>query len=76
MKKKLIKIFSLILALSLTIFSFSGCNKVEVKELGIPAERQFSLGAMARCPWDIKVFEGKVYVGSGDYDLNTGPTVI
>lgn len=31
---------------------------------------------MARCPWDIKVFEGKVYVGSGDYGANTGPIVI
>ena len=76
MKKRIIKILSLVLALSLTIFSFSGCNKAEVKELGIPCEKQFQLGAMARCPWDIKVFEGKVYVGGGDYGINTGPTVI
>ena len=76
MKKRLIKILSLLLALALTTFSFSGCNKAEVKELGNPSKNQFSLGEMACCPWDIKVFEGKVYVGSGDYSQNTGPIVI
>ena len=76
MKNKFIKILSLVLALCLTIFSFSGCGKSKVKELGNPSANQFSLGEMARCPWDIKVFEGRVYVGSGDYGQNTGPIVI
>ncbi len=76
MKNRFIKILSLVLALFLTIFSLSGCNKVVVEEIGLPSKKQFSLGAMARCPWDIKVFEGKVYVGAGDYSSNSGPIVI
>lgn len=76
MKNRLIKILSLVLALVISLFSFSGCNKTEVKELGIPTDKQFSVGVMARCPWDIKVFDGKVYVGCGDYNQNLGPVVI
>ncbi len=77
MKKLLGKIISILLCISSICLTLVGCKaEIEVKELGIPTQKQFSLGAMARCPWDLKVFEGKVYVGSGDYGLNTGPTVI
>lgn len=77
MKKLFVKFISLILSITALCLTLVGCEKEpEVKELGIPTERQFSLGAMARCPWDLTIFENKVFVGSGDYGLNTGPIVI
>lgn len=30
----------------------------------------------ARNPWDMKAYNGKVYIGSGDYDKNASPTYI
>jgi len=30
-------------------------------------------GVRARNPWDMVIFENKLYIGSGDYDSNAGP---
>ena len=69
------------IALFLMIFIFSGllsgCKKELVcTELGIPSAQRFQDGIRARCVWDIKMWKGKLYVGGGDYNDNTGPTDI
>jgi len=45
-------------------------------ELGIPSSEQFSTGIRARAPWDLLLYDGYLYVGSGDFDLNTGPAEV
>lgn len=42
--------------------------------LGTPFESRYPDSQLvSRCPWDIKVFDNKIFVGCGDYDKNTGP---
>ena len=56
---------------------FTGCKKELVcTELGIPSAQRFQDGIRARCVWDMKLWNGKLYIGGGDYDDNTGPTDI
>lgn len=46
----------------------------EMTELGIPTANSFtSQFANSRNPWDIAFFDGKLYVGCGDYGQNSGP---
>ena len=47
-----------------------------IAELGNPFKGYYASGAAANCAWDIKVWNGKVYRGGGDYDKNTGNTSI
>lgn len=42
-------------------------------DLGIPLHNRYSADNAARNIWDMTVFDGKLYVGSGDYDKNEGP---
>ena len=42
-------------------------------ELEIPSRDRYPVGAFARCPWDMIVWEDRLYVGSGDYGDNAGP---
>ena len=42
-------------------------------ELGIPLEQTYLRGGIERNPWDIEIYNGRLYVGSGDYDKNRGP---
>ncbi len=43
-------------------------------ELGAPTANRYSPSKInSRNPWDMAVFDGKLYVGSGDYGDNTGP---
>lgn len=45
--------------------------------LGTPFKDRYSESQLvSRNPWDIKVFDNKIFVGCGDYDKNTGPTDI
>jgi len=44
--------------------------------IGSPSATRFTQGEVARCVWDMHVFNGKLYIGGGDYDANTGPTDI
>ena len=71
-------VITLTLILSLTCLgNFSACKKQQtITDLGIPSAITFETGEMARCAWDIKVWKNKLYVGSGDYSKNTGPTEI
>ena len=46
----------------------------EMTELGIPTANSFSQQLFnSRNPWDIVFFDGKLYIGCGDYGQNTGP---
>ena len=51
-------------------------NNVDYIELGIPTSERYVEGITARCPWDMEIFDGKIYVGSGDYGENSGPVDI
>ena len=69
--------------LSIMFFvNISGCsvqspaNDITYVELGIPTASRYSEGIRARCPWDMIVWNEKLYVGSGDYDSNSGPVDI
>ncbi len=51
-------------------------NNIEYTELGIPLLERYPGGGRARCPSDIELYDGKLYVGSGDFDANWGPVDI
>lgn len=42
-------------------------------ELGVPSSERYAEGICARSPWDMAIFDNKLYIGSGDYDANAGP---
>lgn len=48
-------------------------DSVSYIELGIPASERYPEGISARTPWDMAIFDDKLYIGSGDYDKNSGP---
>ncbi len=78
MKKIYIKLLSCFLTFVVCI-SFASCftsKTVEYTELGIPLSERYSQGVRARCPWDMYIWDGKIYIGSGDYDSNAGPVDI
>ena len=45
-------------------------------ELGIPTANWYDAGAVANCAWDLKLWNGKLYRAAGDYDKNSGNTII
>lgn len=45
-------------------------------ELGVICNSWYGNGNKANYPWDIKVWNGKVYRAAGDYDKNSGATTI
>ena len=45
-----------------------------ITELGCPSKKSYSEKQLnSRVPWDMAVFNGKLFLGCGDYDQNTGP---
>ena len=58
------------------------CNKVifddnaALVELGVVVDSKYGTGSVANKVWDIRVWNGKVYRAAGDYDKNTGKTMI
>lgn len=48
-------------------------DSISYIELGIPTAQRYTEGVSARCPWDMAIFDDKLYIGSGDYDTNSGP---
>ncbi len=44
--------------------------------LGQPQAERYAAGETGRNAWDMAVFDGKLYVGGGDYDSNLGPVDI
>ena len=51
----------------------SGYKNIAIENLGNPTATQYPDDSVSRCPWDLTVWDGKVLVGCGDYDKNTGP---
>ena len=41
-------------------------------DLGIPTGEWYSYNLLARCVWDMTIYDNKLYVGCGDYNHNTG----
>lgn len=62
-----------IMLLSCSSCAFRNSKDSFVTELGIPLEESYPEGGQERCAWDIEYYNGALYVGSGDYDLNRGP---
>ncbi len=44
--------------------------------LGIPLASYYPEGITARTAWDVEIHDGKLFVGGGDYDANSGPVPI
>lgn len=70
------RIVSLFLILSFTSILFGCQENKPYKQLGIPSSQRFTTGVLARCVWDMKLWNGNLYIGGGDYGTNTGPTEI
>lgn len=47
-------------------------KEASYESLGIPLSFHYE-GNRERTPWDIAVYDGKLFVASGDYDKNAGP---
>ena len=74
--KAFLLFLSFVLLLSILI---SGCGerKPVITEIGNPTYTAYSEAFYnARNPWDMVVEDGILYVGSGDFDKNSGPTKI
>lgn len=48
----------------------------KVVELGVLTNKNYSAGNAANTAWDVKIWNGKVFRGSGDYDKNAGKAPI
>ena len=51
-------------------------HNIAFEELGVPTAEKYPTGERARLAWDMAFYEGKVYLGSGDYGNNRGPAQI
>ena len=71
---KLFKKIISLLIITITLIGLTGCEKLT--ELGVPTSERFIGGGVVRCTWDVKAYDGKIYIGMGDYDKNTAPTDI
>lgn len=79
------KILSFIL-LSVMVLNLAGCagmpslirdtKSAEYTELGIPAAENYEKGSAALYIYDMEVYNGKLYIGDGDYSANTGPVKV
>ncbi|MBR4099859.1 MAG: hypothetical protein IKK55_02590 [Clostridia bacterium] len=82
---------NVIIVLLVSIIMLSGCsgrinnnsdnsnaqgNTFQITDLGICSNENTSLPVNARVPWDLIVVDGKIFVGTGDFDFNSGPTSI
>ena len=44
--------------------------------LGLPAETHYPKNRLARCAWDMTIYNGRLYVGCGDYTKNSGASPV
>jgi len=68
-----------ILGILLLVICLSGCSakKPELIDLGIPSKESYmKYLTNARNPWEMIVEDGVLYIGGGDYSLNSGPADI
>lgn len=66
-------IFSVFTLFLTSCSSTDTIDSIAYTELGIPSCERYSEGICARNPWDMVIFENRLYIGSGDYDKNSGP---
>ena len=84
MKRTTVRMTVCLFALLLILLSLPSCKHTETPaskpaaytELGIPSAAEYETGVRARSPWDMIVYDGALYVGSGDFDANAGPVPI
>ena len=82
---------NIIITLLVSLIMLSGCsgkinnnsdnsnaqsNTFQITDLGVCSNENTSLPVNARVPWDLIVVDGKIFVGIGDFDSNSGPTSI
>ncbi|MBR1377173.1 MAG: type II secretion system protein [Bacilli bacterium] len=52
----------------------------KIEDLGVPLNTRYpgtsDNDILSRNVWDMKLYDNKIYIGSGDYDKNTGPVDI
>ena len=51
-------------------------HNIAFTELGNPTREKYPNGEYARCAWDMAIYGGKLYLGSGDYGNNLGPVAV
>ena len=51
-------------------------HRIPYTTVGIPTAEAFPEGDIARAPWDMVLYDDLLYVGSGDFDKNTGPMYV
>lgn len=83
MKKILIIILSVLVGAVVLVSAFAGIvlakNKItfNYKDLGVPYYDVYAKELVnSRLSEDMTVFDGRLYVGGGDYDANTGPVYV
>ena len=75
MKLKRFIVLLLSLTLSFTYVFCTACTS-SPKELCVQLNNRYKNGEVARCIWDMYLSGNKIYLGGGDYNLNSGPTDI
>ncbi|MBP3435906.1 MAG: hypothetical protein J6K62_06245 [Clostridia bacterium] len=45
-------------------------------EMGVAVEQSYFSGGVMRNPWDVEMYNGRLYVASGNYDTNAGPVSV
>ncbi len=63
----------LVLLMAMAVLCTACRSQVEPVSLGIPTQGYYGDNYVAQCVWDLAVYEGKLYAGSGDFDKNAGP---
>lgn len=51
-------------------------SEADYRNLGIPLSEYYPDGIPARTPWDVEIYDEKLFVAAGDYDKNSGPVPI
>ncbi len=72
--KRILLIIFIILLIGSNAFCTSR-SELQIKELGCPFSDHYK-NNYAKTPWDMFIFEGKLFIGSGDYENNSGPAKI
>ncbi len=50
-------------------------SRYALTDLGAPTQNDYAK-TTPRNPWDMQIYQGKLYIGAGDYDANSGNTPI
>ena len=81
MKKHISALCSLLLLFALLLSSCAKkppetVHRIPYTAIGTPSREAYPDGGIARSPWDMILYDGDLFVGSGDYDRNAGPVPI